>query len=408
MNNKNYYDILGVRMNASWNEIEIAYKGRRSQYHPDKYARMDEATIAWSTAKMQEINMAYEKLKDINDHGQATHQKNDFERDATEASAKTTQPDEPKSTTSTNPTDTKNSASDNNTELDLPLGVRGWSWGGFFIAPIWAIPNKTWIGLLALVPIIGLPIPFILGFKGREWAWRNREWENVAHFQRVQKGWTRWGLAIYFISFAIILAALLAPMVMRHEDDSTEKMDAETLAMLEAPVRIAQDTPILPVAPSNQIPDITGLIFANEETVTPISTIGGTLSKIRLENQESRVTFNDKILFNGDDAQWQTPLKRFSLSPQQDVILVASSGGRGNSCESLLFFLVINPNSSLTWTQEFGTCVHGGKFVQHGNKIELIVPKIGGKTVYTFNGQTLTEDGMPMSQTIIDSQNPSK
>lgn len=35
------YDILGIRPNAGRDEIELAYKGRRSQYHPDRYAQSD-------------------------------------------------------------------------------------------------------------------------------------------------------------------------------------------------------------------------------------------------------------------------------------------------------------------------------------------------------------------------------
>lgn len=60
----NYYEILGVRPNASFTEIEIAYKGRRTQYHPDKYAQEGSDAIEWATEKMKEINMAYEILSD--------------------------------------------------------------------------------------------------------------------------------------------------------------------------------------------------------------------------------------------------------------------------------------------------------------------------------------------------------
>ena len=37
------------------------------------------------------------------------------------------------------------------TEKNIPDGVRGWSWGAFLLNWIWAIGNKTWIGLLALI-----------------------------------------------------------------------------------------------------------------------------------------------------------------------------------------------------------------------------------------------------------------
>lgn len=61
---KDYYEILGIRPAASVQEIELAYKGRRSQYHPDKYATLDRETVAWATSNMQQINEAFAVLSD--------------------------------------------------------------------------------------------------------------------------------------------------------------------------------------------------------------------------------------------------------------------------------------------------------------------------------------------------------
>lgn len=60
----NHYDILGIRPSASEQEIELAYKGRRSQYHPDKYAESDTDTLKWATDQMQAVNKAYAVLSD--------------------------------------------------------------------------------------------------------------------------------------------------------------------------------------------------------------------------------------------------------------------------------------------------------------------------------------------------------
>jgi len=93
----------------------------------------------------------------------------------------------------------------------LPEGVKGWSWGAFWLSWIWAIFNKTWIGLLALIPVLNLVMPVILGLKGREWAWRNKAWPSVEHFNRVQKNWSiaGWislvvGLLIWGIAIGVI------------------------------------------------------------------------------------------------------------------------------------------------------------------------------------------------------------
>lgn len=64
MSEENHYEILGVRPEAPLWEIELAYKGRRSQYHPDRYAAGDASSVAWATAKMQAVNKAYTVLKD--------------------------------------------------------------------------------------------------------------------------------------------------------------------------------------------------------------------------------------------------------------------------------------------------------------------------------------------------------
>lgn len=58
----NPYDVLGVRPNASQEEIALAFKGRRSQYHPDRYT--DPEGARWATQKMQEVNAAHAILSD--------------------------------------------------------------------------------------------------------------------------------------------------------------------------------------------------------------------------------------------------------------------------------------------------------------------------------------------------------
>jgi hypothetical protein len=94
----------------------------------------------------------------------------------------------------------------------IPDGIKGWSWGAFFLSWIWAIGNRTWIGLLALIPYVGFIMAIVLGFKGREWAWKNKEWESVDHFNRVQKKWSYWGVVIVVGFFVVgILAAISIP-----------------------------------------------------------------------------------------------------------------------------------------------------------------------------------------------------
>lgn len=83
----------------------------------------------------------------------------------------------------------------------LPPGVEGWSWGGFLLNGIWAIGNRTWIGLLAFIPIVGLVMSVVLGIKGRAWAWQSGRWQSVEHFNAVQRKWSIAG----FVFAAVLL-----------------------------------------------------------------------------------------------------------------------------------------------------------------------------------------------------------
>lgn len=97
-------------------------------------------------------------------------------------------------------------------DIELPEGVKGWSWGAFLLNWIWALGNRTWIGLFALFPYVGFIFALVLGFKGREWAWRNKRWESYEHFEKVQKRWSFWGvLLIVGVGLLGILAAIAIP-----------------------------------------------------------------------------------------------------------------------------------------------------------------------------------------------------
>ena len=66
-----YYQILGVSVSASQNEIAAAYRAKCKLLHPDVNPRAD------ATAQMQLVNEAYQVLSDcilrqqydVNDHG---------------------------------------------------------------------------------------------------------------------------------------------------------------------------------------------------------------------------------------------------------------------------------------------------------------------------------------------------
>jgi hypothetical protein len=119
----------------------------------------------------------------------------------------------------------------------LPDGIRGWSWGAFLLNWIWAIFNKTWLGLLCFVPIVGVAVPFILGFKGREWAWKNDTWDSVEHFNRVQNNWSKWGvsLTLGFILFFTVGAASIY-FVSGMEGFKTTEISTDSVKMTSASI----------------------------------------------------------------------------------------------------------------------------------------------------------------------------
>ena len=117
----------------------------------------------------------------------------------------------------------------------VPEEVRRWSWGAFGFTWLWGMFNNTWIALLALIPLVGFVMIFVLGFKGSEWAWRNKRWESVEQFRRVQR---RWGIAyLILILIAVVLlavAVVLASLAQARLRASQQQADQAQTAQQQA------------------------------------------------------------------------------------------------------------------------------------------------------------------------------
>jgi len=98
----------------------------------------------------------------------------------------------------------------------VPEEIKKWNWGAFLWTWIWGVVNKTYIAFAVGIPYIGwIVVPFLLGAKGSEWAWRNRRWQNIEHFRRVQHKWAVWGLvgivatpALLWLIYVVFLTLL--------------------------------------------------------------------------------------------------------------------------------------------------------------------------------------------------------
>lgn len=95
-----------------------------------------------------------------------------------------------------------------------PESAKGWSWGAFFFNWIWGICNNVYWPLilipLAFIPLVGqiaaFVIPIILGFSGKEMAWKGGNWrtEDVEEFNSKQSSWSKAAGWLFFIGIALI------------------------------------------------------------------------------------------------------------------------------------------------------------------------------------------------------------
>jgi len=101
----------------------------------------------------------------------------------------------------------------------IPPEIDRWNWGAFLLSWIWGIVNGTPIALLTLVPLVGFVMVFVLGAKGSGWAWRNKRWDSVEHFKRVQRRWAIAGLIVWIGGAALFIAAFTGTFaVLKHSE----------------------------------------------------------------------------------------------------------------------------------------------------------------------------------------------
>lgn len=78
----------------------------------------------------------------------------------------------------------------------VPAEINRWNWGAFLLTWIWGIGNGTLIALLMFVPLVNIPMWFVLGAKGSAWAWQNKRWNSVEEFRRTQRKWALLGVIV--------------------------------------------------------------------------------------------------------------------------------------------------------------------------------------------------------------------
>ena len=100
-------------------------------------------------------------------------------------------------------------------DSDVPSEIQTWNWGAFFLNALWGLFNRTYIALLCVIPVVGILMAFVLGFKGNEWAWQNKRWKSIEQFQRVQKRWAIWGIILFLVGsiLSIFAVKILLPIL---------------------------------------------------------------------------------------------------------------------------------------------------------------------------------------------------
>ena len=124
----------------------------------------------------------------------------------------------------------------------VPREVDRWNWGAFLLNWIWGIGNNTLVALLALVPVVNLVVMVILGAKGSEWAWRNKRWESVEQFRRVQRNWAIAGVIVWVAVIGLAVASAFALVTILRDSEvyrmalTRVQANEEAMRILGAPI----------------------------------------------------------------------------------------------------------------------------------------------------------------------------
>lgn len=266
----------------------------------------------------------------------------------------------------------------------VPDGIRGWSWGAFLLSWVWAIGNKTWIGLLALIPYVGLVMAIVLGIKGREWAWQNKEWDSVEHFQRVQKQWNRWA---FIIIGALLVIGLLAGIGIAMYEEHAPSIHTSQAQDIPAPPPTAPDTPA--AIPSTLAFDKSPTHTAPAQKYEPVflsENDDGHLFKI--SSYPKYIAYKNinllDYLFEDTDIIGYLAFERI-YQFGENYIFIISTGENGQSCPATTYAFQVNTTAdSISDKHEIDGCSENVETFSEGNT--LMVKKEGNASIF-YNGE---------------------
>ncbi len=79
----------------------------------------------------------------------------------------------------------------------VPEEIRRLGWiCAFLLTPIWSLCHSSWLGLLAIVPCVGIVFSIMYGLNGNQYAWQSRRFESIEQFKEVQRKWALAGAIV--------------------------------------------------------------------------------------------------------------------------------------------------------------------------------------------------------------------
>ena len=273
---------------------------------------------------------------------------------------------------------------------DIPDGVKGWSWGAFFLNWIWAIGNKTWIGLIALIPYVGFIMALVLGFKGREWAWKNQQWDSVEHFNRVQKKWSFWAVTIFLVAVVLGLAGGIAAAV--YENYTERQSTAAATAVLEQTPEPSPE-PTAPTEPLHEAQIAPAVATRYEQLPISDSDIGGIFTSgysstdhipvLAYVSSQGPINLLETVLDDLEASGYVSVAKAYAFGNK--YLFIISTGEHGRSCDATTYaFSFDRAQEQVSGKALIDGCSETVESFSEGNK--LTVKKEGAVSVF-FNGE---------------------
>jgi len=262
------------------------------------------------------------------------------------------------------------------TSKPVPPEIQGWNWGAFLLSPIWSITNQVWVGLIAWIPYIGLPMTLILGIQGNVWAWRSRKWESVAQFKAHQRSYARASIILYSVLGFLLFLGLMSQGDKTPQSPTATSTPTETVApsISASPTTESSTRKFAPVE------------IANLETYTyktglfSINVPQGWTLKDKTDSGEAIVQWQDStrnaaIQVNVFGVEGERSQKQLSLALTKTIKLwVGSQPGFSMSEPALLNGGLVRISWSYIVTVDGvrGKLVGNSFIKQHGNKVSII------------------------------------